>query len=399
MNTKDDRLFVEEGKHSHLGASSSERWLTCPGSIGLAARLEAKGHKLNRTSPPAAEGTAAHTVLSGCLEDGSDAHEMKGTIMSVSDFEFEVDDEMVESVQQTLDFVRERVTKYREQGFEVRVYVERSLDSIFDPDAYGTSDVTIHVVGERLIVIDFKYGRGVTVEPTSSQNKYYGYLAIENYLASDEVIKVVESWIAQPRIPHPEGIFRRFITNVEELTTWWMDIVIPGMAATRKEGADLVIGDHCRFCPAKSNCPALKGEAFNFTTDVDPGHLTGDELGQLLLKAGAIRKYLEGLESEAFKRARNGQPVAGYKLVRKQANRTWKVGAELEALEAFGDGAYSKPNLLSPPQLEKVEGGKEFVSEWAYKPDTGLTLAPNRDKRTAVRPLMDLAIASERVPT
>jgi hypothetical protein len=395
----DDRLFVEEGRHSTLGASSAYRWLACPGSIALAAKLALAGHLLNKTNPAAAEGTAAHTVLAACLEDGSDAHELKGTHMVVAGYEFVVDDEMVEGVQATLDFVREKTQEYKDWGCDVKVYVEKGLSSIFDPDAYGTSDIIIHVVGERMLVIDFKYGRGVTVEPTSEQNAYYGYLSVENYVGFGEDIKVVESWIAQPRIPHPQGIFRRHVTNVKELTDWWMNTVLPGMEATRKEGADLVIGDHCRFCPAKSHCPALKGEAFNFSADIDPSHLTNSELGELLEKAGVIRRYLEGLESEAFKRSMRGDQVPGYKLVRKKANRVWKEGAEYVLKRLFGDDAYTDPKLKTPPQLEKIEGGKEIVSEWAYKPDSGLTLAPISDKRDAVRSLMDLAEEQGTVPT
>jgi hypothetical protein len=51
--------------------------------------------------------------------------------------------------------------------------------------------------------------------------------------------------------------------------------------------------------------------------------------------------------------------------------------------------------LKAPPQLDKLEGGKDFTKKWARSPDLGLTIAPNSDKRKAVRPLMEEAFTAE----
>ena len=59
------------------------------------------------------------------------------------------------------------------------------------------------------------------------------------------------------------------------------------------------------------------------------------------------------------------------------------------ARDRFGDDAYTSPELRSPPQIEKLEGGKKFVSRWAYSPDLGLTLAPLSDKRPRARRTME----------
>ena len=52
----------------------------------------------------------------------------------------------------------------------------------------------------------------------------------------------------------------------------------------------------------------------------------------------------------------------------------------------FGLEAYSEPKLKTPAQLEKMSGGRDFAKMWAYKPDAGLTLAAESDKRVEVRP-------------
>lgn len=402
MSTVGNLIIVEEGRHSKRGASSATRWLACPGSINLTDKL-LSGKKIElSTSRAAAEGTAAHLVLSSCLEDGSDAHEMSDISIEVSGWTFVVDDEMIAGVQETLDWVRARVAKAEADGFEVHLHIEKGLSSFLHEDAFGTSDILIHIVGDRLIVVDFKYGRGVSVEPTSDQNGYYGYLAVENYVQGDEDISVVESWIAQPRIPHPNGTIRRHITSVQELTDWWMNVVIPGIEETQDPDAHLVIGEHCRFCPNKGHCPALKSEVFEFPMGIDATHLSDEELGEILNKLSAIKAVQDTFESEALRRARQGSKIPGRKLVRMKANRTFKdtmpqpdpedadetveVSVEDAINETFGLDGYAEPKLKSPAQIAKLDGGTQFVAQWAYSPDKGLTLAATSDKRAEVKP-------------
>lgn len=401
-STVGNRITVEPGKHSLRGASSINRVLACAGSINLTEKLVEQKLIHGGSSRPAAEGTAAHLVLSTCLEDGSDAHEMADIEIEVEGWIFIVDDEMIAGVQETLDWVRARVARAKKEGFEVKLYVEKGLTSFMDEDVWGTSDVTIHIIGDRLIVVDFKYGRGISVEPTSDQNAYYGYLGIENYLDDSVSVEIVESWIAQPRIPHPEGTIRSYHTTVQELTDWWMEIVIPGIEASRNPEAHLVIGEHCRFCPNKGHCPALKTEVFEFSMGIDTTHLSDVELGAALEKLKAILGLQPTFEAEALRRARTGSKIPGFKLVRMKSNRAFKdtmaepspddadkmveVSFEDAAVAEFGLDAYGKPKLLSPAQLEKLDGGETFVTKWSYKPDKGLTLAAESDKRVEVRP-------------
>ena len=396
-----NKIVVEESRHSKLGASSAHRWLNCPGSISLTDKLYKDATIKPSTNRAAAEGTAAHLVLSSCLEDGDDAISMKDMEIEVGDWVFVVDDEMVAGVQETLDWIRARISKAKQDGFEVQLYVERGMESFTDEDAFGTGDVIIHIVNDRVIILDFKYGRGVSVEPDSDQNYYYGYLAVENYIEDPEAVKVAECWIAQPRIPHPNGTIRRHITNVDELTSWWFNRALPGMERTRDKDAELVIGEHCRFCPAKGHCPALKSEVFEFPMGIDTAHLTDEELGSILEKLKALATVQSTFESEALRRARRGDKIPGFKLVRKKANRTWKQKQPLKVSDsddmvetsledamdkAFGLDCWSEPKRLSPAQVEKLDGGNDFASLWAYSPDLGLTLAPESDKRLEVRP-------------
>ena len=85
--------------------------------------------------------------------------------------------------------------------------------------------------------------------------------------------------------------------------------------------------------------------------------------------------------------------------MRKKANRVFKDEIKLldkdekevvvkltDALvDTFGDDAYQPRLFKTPPSIEKLPGGKKFVSRWAFTPDTGLTLAAESDKRDAVK--------------
>ena len=52
-----------------------------------------------------------------------------------------------------------------------------------------------------------------------------------------------------------------------------------------------------------------------------------------------------------------------------------------EAVKKFGDDAYAPRELRSPAQVERLEGGRPFVAQWAYKPEVGQTVAPDTDAR------------------
>lgn len=380
-----EHIVVKDVKHSVLGASSAHRWMACPGSIGLVDSLIKEGQSIRTAGFAAKEGTAAHEMLAKCLIEGKEIWEFAGATIEVDGNTFEFDEDMQEAVQLVADFVDEKLGKHPKS----ELLIEKPLSSNTHPQAFGTPDIVIVSPGDRIIIVDFKYGRGVSVEPDEAQLKYYAYLCCEKYLKGEDSVKVVELWIAQPRIPHPKGIMRQHVTNVKELKTFWFDEVLPAMNETSNPDAALVMGDHCRFCPAKSNCPALRGEVLNFPIDSDPSFLSSEELGELLEKKSAILKCFESLEGEAFARAVQGDKVPGFKLVKKRANRIFKEGAEAAAIKLFGDEVYNKPTFKTPPNIEKLNGGKNFVKKWAYSPDTGLTLAPLSDKRSEVYRAME----------
>lgn len=398
-----ETLVAEEIAHSPLGASGSERWMACPGSIQLAKRL---GITDNAAGAAAEQGTAAHEVLERCLakDSGVEPLDFMGQKILVGENEYIVDANMVDALNIACNHVWETLAEVKEEGGEVRLYIEESMKHSDHDLMYGTVDVGIVVIypNRRKVKIkikDYKHGLGVVVEPYKPQIKYYATL-IGNRLMEEFIIdsfddiEDIELTIMQPRIPHPDGLIRSIHMTGPELWAWYTEELVPAMEATTDPDAIIQLGDHCMFCPAKAQCPAIGEATVSLMTALPPEQQTGEELGRNIEKIKAISKLLEPYKEAAFKKALGGERVFGHKLVDQTGNRVWNSDAEKAAAKLFGEEAYDK-SLKSPAQMEKVAGGKVFCAKHAYKPQKGLTLAPLSDKRAEQKTLMDRLIEQE----
>lgn len=360
--------------------------MKCPGSIQLIASLPSGA--LTKAGPEAAKGTAAHTLCETCLTTDTDAWEHTGTTINVGELNFVVDENMTTAVQVYVDFIRQIIAE--NPG---TYYVEKRLRSKLHPQAFGTADFILLGPGV-IIVIDYKHGEGVVVEPNKAQLRYYGYMGYETFRSEVDVgtnNPRVVLYIVQPRIPHPKGPIRKHEETGESLVSWFTDVVVPAMRETENPDALLQIGEHCRFCPAKNHCPAMRSEAVSFKASGPTPTLTEDEIADLMVRGKALVKFVKSIEEEAFRRAQSGKRIPGYKLVHKQASRSWKgEEAEKAVAEKFGDDAFTKPVLKSPAEIEKMPGGKAVATRWASKPLTGLTLAPEEDSRPETKPISEL---------
>jgi hypothetical protein len=386
--------------------------MKCPGSIQLGKKL---GIGFTESGLAAKEGTAAHEVLARCLEgDMPEPWEFMGTVVKVEGTEFNVDQGMVNALSLCYTHIMDNIEEAKAYG-EVFLFIETSMKHSKHDLMYGTTDCGIVAINRqfrsvRIWVNDLKFGAGITVEPTSSQIKYYAELLIDRLIqdgtiASHADVESITLTIMQPRIPHHEGIMRSIEVNGAELEAWYLNELVPAMRETENPDAGLEMGDHCTFCPVKSHCPAMAQAILDLSKLTQPEKMTGDELGDAINKIKAIVKMGERMEQIAFDRAMKGARIKGFKLVRKKANRQWKdfikvddedVSIESYLKTKFGESAYTKPVLLTPPQIEKLPGGKTFVTQCAFTPqNTGLTLAPLSDNRVEAKSLMDLMDETE----
>lgn len=355
--------------------------MECPGSVALINEL-----KLPESDAPdyRTAGTAAHAALEKCLHENLDGWEIVG-------LEFEgvkADVTMADAIQVFLDTVR--------PSFDgaMQTYIEHGIDNPkFHPLFYGTVDCgVVYDVGISnmpatlqtwLDVNDFKYGEGVLVDVTwNPQIMYYAY----GLLQWHPEVEMVRLRIIQPRGFHPDGPVREWEVDAETIRKWAEGTLRPAMVRAEIDHA-LTAGPWCRFCPAKLVCPMLTGlfRAAALANPKEAVEVTNDMLGLAYQHVPAVKSYLKALEEETYRRLNLGQGVQGTKLVHKKANRVYKDGAAKVFVDKFGEEALTAPELKSPSAIEALGAdAKALVKEWAYTPESGLTVALESDKKPAV---------------
>lgn len=361
------------GEHSPLGASAAERWINCPGSNVILQQLDLPE---TEESEYAAEGTAAHDVAAHALRNGLDMWECEGQEWGG----FTVDKEMVDALQEYLDTLA-AVRAEHGKGL-IKELIEYRIAGDFHPLFFGTCDDAI--IGEEVLdITDLKYGAGIAVDVENNpQLKYYAIGILDKFMGP----RRVRLRIVQPRAFHVDGPVRVWETTTDELLAWKKDILIPAMRRAEID-TTLTPGDHCRFCPAKLACPvlaALFGASVTADASILPNY-SNDTLSRNFKLTAAVKHYIKALEDEVYRRLSHGQEVPEFKLVPKKANRVFTSEGVALAKEKFGADAY-ETELKSPAKLAKLGSeAKKFVAEYAYTPQTGLTVAPFDDDRIGVK--------------
>ena len=379
------------GSHSLNSPSSFSRRIKCPGSARMEKDLP------NKSSPYAAEGTAAHELGERCLRDGTNPSDYLGEYIPVKDnnidTEFEVTAEMVAAVETYVDYCRQYMGDHLiEHKFQLGFLGENEK---------GTSDFTSLKDG-MLHVIDYKHGKGVPVDAEGNiQGLCYGLGAAQHF--QDDEWDTLRITIVQPRAYHDLGPIRTWDVPRDELLDYMIDFATYAKA-TEAPDAPLNVGngDHCFFCKAKPMCPAQLANAaevmeMDFSEETSkpvPINFLSDEvLADLVLnKIKGIEKWCQSVKDHAQERAQVGTPLPGTKLVATRAVRMWKDKdqAEKALRNKFGDQIYEK-KFVTAPAFEKIIGKKEFkgVEFLVDKVSTGVTLVAESDKRQSVRPSVE----------
>lgn len=381
---------MTEPAHSLNSPSSFSRRIGCPGSANM------ERHLPNESSDFADEGTAAHALAEMCLKEGRDAEYYEGQQINAEDDPnkpakmYTVNQEMISAVQQYIDHCRPLLGRHMiEQKFPL---------TFLGPKEKGTSDFTALHDG-ILHVVDYKHGKGVTVEHVGNiQGLCYGLGAAKIF--EKDKWHTLRITIAQPRAYHEEGGIRSWDVPRDELIEYAMNFAAAAKA-TEDPNAPLKVGSWCRFCKAKAICPEQARNAtevmemdFSEPTSkpVPVNFLSDAQIADIVLnRIKQIEQWCASLKDYAQSRAENGKPLPGTKLVATREVRVWKDkdAAEQFFSKALGDNAYKiVREFLSAPQIEKVIGKKEFA-EYAPKMvervSTGVTLVPESDPRESVR--------------
>lgn len=394
---------MTEALHARFSPSGAHRWLACAGSMALEAQYP------DKSSGYAAEGSLAHLVASLCLEENADPYSYVGKEYTLDGYDMLVPRQMGEHVTDYIKLVRD----YAKGGV---LMVERKVDFspvIDQPNSFGTADAII-IHPNRMTVIDLKYGMGVKVDAEENpQHMLYALGALNDYgmLADfEEVVLVVH----QPRLNHVS----EWAISVADLEAWGEKAktasatVLGAFAdhmnvdATNWHADYLLPGEkQCRFCRAKSTCPALRNavepyvgnvasedEFKSFLAEVEP-----DIVADLMDKAEMAEMLIKAVRAEVERRLFSGQDVRGYKLVEgRKGNRAWSDAAKVEELLKkkfrFKDEDVYDFKLKSPTQIEKIAPLKASATRWKQvaalidRAEGKPSVAPESDKRPAILP-------------
>jgi hypothetical protein len=393
----------QQPAHAKISPSSAHRTIPCPGSIKLIATLPPQPG-----STAANEGTAAHTILSRCIEMNTEPRDYIGEVLQVEDEQFTVDDAMCDGIDLMLDLV----DKFLDDGYQVKTEQKVALDHLC-PGQFGTADIVLTNAKKKAVaVLDFKYGRvvRVAIEENPQLLTYLsGVVHRLPFQALDLTIGIVQ--------PRAGGETVKVASVTPEQLRRHEAAFAKAAKLALTDDAPRAAGEWCEWCPAAGICPEIRelarqralqefGIEPETPVQVRAAELTPDQVGQLLNEVDLIESWIGAVRSAALQAAvSTGVVPTGWKLVANRTHRKWIDEAKVEGLfrmiyELDDDQMFTK-KLISPAQAEKLLGKKskdKLTGLWHHPAGTP-TLAPMSDRREALKidPRAELKQALEAV--
>lgn len=366
--------------HALYAPSGSERWLVCTDSINASRGIEEKS--------------------SIYAEEGTECHEAAADILMGLPFDDvvrarDLSDEQVWIVEEYTDYVFRLIDMLSAKFRKPQFWIEERVYSAISPDYHGTGDF-IAFASETMEITDLKAGfNPVHVrKPDGSLNAQlasYAILALDHHRLWDRV-KKVRMTIVQPRVYDKPQTATADIDELREFARR-----VTGTIHRIESGkTERVAGPHCKYCPARGRCPALRDTAVTkamvvFDKPKAPRLYEPEELEAILAEAEVIEAHINGIRAHVQRELEKGRSFKNWKLVQKRAMSKWTDPDKLYGvLEDYaGVLSYTDVNnvkLKTPNQLKKIlkKAGIELdLSAFYIKESSGVTLARIDDPRDA----------------
>jgi hypothetical protein len=359
-------------QHSNIvGGSTAKRVISCPGSVKLVQKMPPQP-----SSVYADKGTLLHEAISEVLLDRPD---VVGSVYKGQTLTQELYDEKIVPALEALD----QVDPNDDLVYEVETRV--GFGDLL-PGVFGSTDL-VGRIGDRAVVLDWKFGDGVIVDAEeNAQLMFYAAAAMRTEAlkwAFDGATEI-ECVIVQP------PMVKRWVTTPERIATFERELV-RAVKTAMQDDAPLAQGEHCRWCAAKPVCPQMTG-AVDRAIKQQIVNLDVDTLAQHLHTADLLEGWIKDLRALAFGLLEQGATVPGFKLVQKQARRQWVD--EANAAKVLGED-FIESVLLSPAQAEKLLKKRKLAlpDDLVVSVSSGTTLAPVDDPRPAVQSFIGLSKA------
>lgn len=363
--------------HAILAPSSTPVWGHCSGSIIAAQAAPSPETEQTRN------GTAAHWVAAVCLMNWRDypaaTHDPRAFIGEVCPENGVVIDALIAEGAEV--YVTDVIgTLSQVQGgrealvVEFRVHMPRIHDQ-----NWGTLDASARLPG-LIYLWDYKHGHAKVeafenlqlVDYLEGLREHYGINGHEDQFTR-VIARVVQPFAYDPRGPVSEWAF--MLCDIRGLVNQ-----LHSKAHEAMTNPTLSSGKHCRYCPARGRCPALRAAVYNLIDLVDSplafDSMDGADLaterailerGQTMLKA-----RLEAIEDDLTYRVKNGDGSCGLSLDSVPGRLNWTVepGQAIAALSLFGIDI-TRPHCDTPTQARaRLPAAMRDAFDEAVKPLT-----------------------------
>ena len=355
-------------KQLNLRASASSRWIACPASARLSAKMPyVEGGEAAKI------GTAIHALAEHCVKNYLNPLTLVGEVFEG----ISMTEENCRFAQQHLEAIWAMEDELGVGSVTVEKFIPYQDTQVCKVG--GTTDVIgISKEKRKLIIADLKTGRGYVSED-SDQLKLYALSALNtNNLYRD--ISTVELWIIQPH----HGEVRKHTMTTQELVDWEHYVLTPAIENALNPAFPPMPSDSaCQYCPAKTICPAQQ-QIVEVVSNAPPIEMLSEQqISVLLAQFDMVEDYIKAVRDHALKRMESGAVIAGWQLTPKKALRSWTKESEVvPALLSLGltIDQIVKQELVTPAAAEKLlpKDLKAAIEPLTSRISSGLTLA--RDK-------------------
>ena len=375
--------FSMTGHSPILGGSTAARILACPASY----HEQLKSPSSDTPSSYAEEGTMLHSMIAG----------MMGGTGVVEDM---VNSEQAETLLKAgllLDDLKALYgTRYS------TVSIEATLPMPHIPGSFGSVDLIVKN-REAVIVVDWKFGRGVLVRATyddgngetfNPQLMFYAIAARARFKTAFKNRKIVLA-VIQPRATEPMDFVEVTNDDLDKFHEAFQHAFIEALSrnAWRERG------EHCRFASCKATCPLWTGPVVDMAlldpkraaleASLKPVEATeyGDYMSHALSMAELAETWAGEIRKQGHLYLEDGGYIPLWKLVPKRGLRKWAseddAVADLMKIGAVQGDVFSLPELRSVAQVEKSLKAKGIALPedlWMLS-SSGSTIAPSDDPR------------------
>lgn len=361
--------------HLPIGGSTAARTLGCPAWVEKSKNIPSR--------PPgqaAIDGSMHHEVMEMCQTQGTEPKDHLGFVYKEGALSREFTEDDLGLSYLAFNATNDLMEELDIDEFLIEPFVQYDL---------GYAGGSVDVLGlskdrETLLVLDYKFGKGVVAVENNAQLQFYAMCVAEDPSTRDlySDVENIEYVIVQPQRPAVVyrcegsaiglGVFAQKMANAVEAA---------------KDSETPTPGSHCKWCPAEPYCEERRAGVLAATLLDAKSH---NELCAAAGQIETVEAWLKSTKEEMYLQGTRGVKIDGWKIVDKKANRKWDdaEGAEAEMRKkGMRVKDIKKTALITAPQavtLAKKNKVKIDLDPFIIKTSSGTTLAPDSDDREAV---------------